>query len=42
MASKMNSESRKVPGTSSPPRPITLSETVFNQVEPLGRFPIPK
>ena len=42
MASRMNSESRSVPGTSRPPSPITLSETVFSQVDPRGRLPMPE
>lgn len=41
-ASRMNSESPSVPGTSSPPSPITLSDTVFSQVEPRARLPIPQ
>lgn len=35
MASRMNSESRSVPGTTTPPRPITWSLITFNQVAPL-------
>jgi len=35
----MNSESRNVPGTTTPPRPITWSLTTFSQVAPLCRRP---
>ena len=42
LASRMNSESGMVPGTSSPPRPITRSDTTASQVAPLDRLDCPK
>ena len=37
MASRMNSESRNVPGTTKPPMPITWSLTTLSQVAPRWR-----
>jgi hypothetical protein len=36
---RMNSESRSVPGTTTPPSPMTWPLTTFSQVAPLCRRP---